>query len=310
MRQTFIGTGGWTYFNVPSPSPLKAYSKAFDYVEVNSTFYEIPPLQEAERWRATVPDDFHFTVRAHQSITHGRPFEDSDYAHANFGKMLEMCRVLRADILHLQLPSSVVPGASLTKAISDFLDSHSRGSTQLALEIRCIAPLNECPDLLKLMRDRKIIHSIDPLKGHAPAHHGGTLYARIFGKGYHNLYQPTDDELKSLDDTASGFNRAFLTFHGARMYSDAARLKTYKAKGKFPPLGNETGLDSIGKVLAEDAVFPATTAELFRDQGWKLFESSGNKRTRIGEVLSLLPDTTYPSLADLLKTIRDGGYPA
>ena len=310
MRQTFVGAGGWAYFNVPSPSPLKAYSKAFDYVEVNSTFYEIPHLHEGESWRATVPDGFHFTVRAHQSITHGRPFEGSDYAHATFEKMLQICRILRADILHLQLPALAVPNASLAKSISDFLGSHSRGPIELALEIRHNAPLNECPDLLKLMQDRKIIHSIDPLKGQTPAYQGETLYARIFGKGYHNLYQPTDDELKSLDDTASGSSRAFLTFHGARMYSDAARLKTYKAKGKFPPLGKYTGLDSIGKILAEDAVFPSTKAELFRDQGWKLFESSDSKRMRIGEVLSLLPEATYPSLADLLKTIRDGGFPA
>lgn len=308
MHQTFIGTGGWAYFKVPSQSPLKAYSKAFNYVEVNSTFYEIPHLREVEMWRATVPDDFHFTVRAHQSITHGRPFGGSEAAHGNFNKMLEICRTLRADVLHLLLPPSAVPGASLAKAISDFLDSHGRAPTPLALEFRCNRPLNDCHDLQKLMQDRGIIHSIDPLIGQAPAYDGGTLYARLFGKGYHNLYQPTDSELKSLDEMASGFDRAFLTFHGARMYSDAARLKTYRVKGKFPRLGKAVGLDSLGEVLAEDARFPATKSELLRDQGWKLFESPGDKRMRVGEVLALLPEGTYPSLGDLLKAVKDGGH--
>jgi uncharacterized protein YecE (DUF72 family) len=308
MRQTFVGTGGWAYFNVPSPSPLKAYSKAFGYVEVNSTFYEIPPSNEAERWRNTVNGDFHFTVRAHRSITHGRPFEDSDAAHESFNRMLEICRILRADILHLQIPPSTTPDAKLARAISTFLDSTSGGSVPLAIESKGMPSLNNCPDMRRLMQDRGIIHSVDPLKGQTPAYDGGTLYARLFGKGYHNLYQPTDDELRSLDDLASGYNRAFLTFHGARMYSDAARLKTYQVKGIFPRLTNSVGLDSLGKVLAEDARFPSSKAELSSDQGWKLFDSSDNERLRVGEVLSLLPEGTYSSLNELLDAVKEGGY--
>jgi uncharacterized protein YecE (DUF72 family) len=307
MGQTFIGTGGWAYFNVPSLSPLRAYSKAFNYVEVNSTFYKIPLLREVKEWRRSVPGDFHFAVRAHKSITHEHPFEDSEATHSGYRKMLEICRILRADILHLQLPPSTIPDGSLAKSVSNFLSSHAGGSTCLALELRGEPPLNDRPDLQRLMQDRGIIHCVDPLKGQTPANDGDTLYARLFGRGYHNLYQPTDDELKSLDDLASGFNRAFLTFHGARMYSDAARLRTYKVKGNFPQLTKTVGLDSLREVLAEDARFPATKAELSRDQGWKLFESFGGKRLRAGELLALLPEGTYSSPEDVLKAVKDRG---
>jgi len=310
MRQTFIGGGGWAYFRVPSLSPLKAYSRSFDYVEVNSTFYEMPSLQEVEGWRRAVPESFHFSVRAHRSITHACPFDDSEATHSSFLRMLEICRILRADILHLQLPPTAIPDQALARSLSDFLGAHEWRPIQLALETRVEASLASSPQLLEAMQERGIIHSVDPLKGQVPAYYSDTLYARLFGRGYHNLYQPTDDELKSLDDLASGFNRAFLTFHGARMYSDAARLKTYRARGKFPSLTKAVGLDSLREVLAEDTVFPSMKAELSHSQGWKLYEAPGDKRVRVGEALSLLPDGIYSSLDEVLKALGEKGSPS
>jgi len=306
MGETLIGAGGWAYFDVPRLSPLRAYSQAFNYVEVNSTFYEIPTLREVEGWRRSVPEAFRFTVKAHRSITHGHPFEDSDLVHGNFEKMLEICRALRAEVLHFQLPPSMTPDEALTESISNFLGSVDLGKLLLALELRGKVPLNVHPDLLRFMQDRGILHSVDLLKGQVPAYGADTLYARLFGQGYHNLYQPTDDELKPMDDFASTFSRAYLTFHGARMYSDAARMKAYKKTGKFPSITKTIGLDSLREVLREDARFPTTKAELLHDQGWKLFDSNGNRRIRVGEVLSHLPESTYESLEGVLKAAKVG----
>jgi uncharacterized protein YecE (DUF72 family) len=307
MGETFIGAGGWAYFNVPHLSPLKAYSQAFNYVEVNSTFYEIPPLREVDGWRRSVPEAFHFTVRAHMSITHGLPFEGSELVHDSFKKMLEICRTLRAEVLHFQLPPSTMPNEALNEAIANFLDSADVGKLLLAMEFRREVPLKSHPNLLRLMQERGIIHSVDLLKGQEPAYGAETLYARLFGKGYHNLYQPTDDELKPMDDFASGFSRAYLTFHGARMYSDAARMKSYKKTGNFPRITKAIGVDSLREVLAEDARFPATKGELLRDQGWKLFDSNGNRRIRVGEVLERLQESTYDSIEDVLQDVMDRG---
>lgn len=307
MGETFIGAGGWAYFKVPRLSPLKAYSKAFDYVEVNSTFYEIPPLIDVERWRRSVPESFHFAVRAHRSITHGRPFEDSGAVRASFTRMLEICRILRAEVLHFQLPPSVRPDGAITQALSKHLDSVDAGKLLFAMEFRGETNLTRHPEMLRLMQDRGMIHSVDPLKREVPAYQADTLYTRLFGHGHHNLYQPTDGELKPLAEFASGFSRAFLTFHGARMYSDAARMKVYKKTGDFPRITKAVGLDSLREVLAEDARFPSTKAELLRDQGWKLFDHSDEKRITVGESLNQLPECVYESLDDLLKAVKDRG---
>jgi uncharacterized protein YecE (DUF72 family) len=80
MTEYLIGTGGWAYLNVPGKSSLKAYSEIFNSVEVNYTFYEYPDAKTVERWRRTVPQDFTFTVRCHQDLTHRiglRPVEEA-----------------------------------------------------------------------------------------------------------------------------------------------------------------------------------------------------------------------------------------
>src|SRR3972149_2052412 len=63
-----VGTGGWAYFRVPGTSSLRAYSSAFDCVEVNSTYYSHPNPRTVSLWRRTVPPDFDFSVRCHRSI--------------------------------------------------------------------------------------------------------------------------------------------------------------------------------------------------------------------------------------------------
>jgi uncharacterized protein YecE (DUF72 family) len=48
MINYLVGTGGWAYFQVPGKPSLKAYSEVFNFVEVNSTFYEYPSQRTVE----------------------------------------------------------------------------------------------------------------------------------------------------------------------------------------------------------------------------------------------------------------------
>ena len=70
MSMLYIGAGGWAYFKVPGLDPLAAYSKAFDFVEVNSTFYTTPSIEMVRSWRKRVPGNFMFSVRCHKDLTH------------------------------------------------------------------------------------------------------------------------------------------------------------------------------------------------------------------------------------------------
>jgi uncharacterized protein YecE (DUF72 family) len=79
-----VGTAGWSYSDwegrvYPKPRPrnfhpLSWLSTYVDCVEVNSTFYGIPPPRNAERWIGLVEKrpEFRFLVKLHQEFTHGR----------------------------------------------------------------------------------------------------------------------------------------------------------------------------------------------------------------------------------------------
>ena len=64
MSQLLVGAGGWAYFQVPGIASLEAYARAFDFVEVNSSYYELPTVSAASEWRKRVPDKFVFSVRS------------------------------------------------------------------------------------------------------------------------------------------------------------------------------------------------------------------------------------------------------
>src|SRR5947207_3379583 len=88
-----LGTQGWNYdawvgpFYPPGSRVgdfLAIYARAFDSVEVDSTFYAIPPSKTVRAWAAKVPDGFTFALKMPQEITHERKLRDVDAILAEF----------------------------------------------------------------------------------------------------------------------------------------------------------------------------------------------------------------------------------
>jgi uncharacterized protein YecE (DUF72 family) len=80
-----IGTQGWNYtawsgpFYPPETRPpdfLTIYARAFDTVEVDSTFYAAPSLSTVQGWASRVPSPFVFALKMPQEITHERHLRD------------------------------------------------------------------------------------------------------------------------------------------------------------------------------------------------------------------------------------------
>ena len=75
-----IGTSGFIYehwrrrFYPPSArgSELELYARTFDTVELNVTFYRMPPSATFRSWAARVPEGFLFAVKASRFLTHIR----------------------------------------------------------------------------------------------------------------------------------------------------------------------------------------------------------------------------------------------
>ena len=62
-RKTKVGCCGFVVSQ-------QEYFQLFNLIEIQNTFYQLPRLQTAEKWRATAPQGFEFTMKAWQLITH------------------------------------------------------------------------------------------------------------------------------------------------------------------------------------------------------------------------------------------------
>jgi len=301
LTEYLIGTGGWAYFKIPNKSSLKAYSEVFDFVEVNYTFYEYPSVKMVERWRRTVPSDFTFTVRCHRDLTHRIGLKPVDEAYAVFSRMISICKILEAPFLHLLTPASYVFDDEKISQVKDLFSSIDLKGVRLAWEIRS----QKETKLANIMRDFEIVHSID-LSRENPSSESDTIYSRVFGKGKHNIYQFTDDELKKIDRKAidASVKMAIITWHGVKMTSDAARFKKYKETGNFLPVTAYTGVDSARAVLKEDARFPSTKAELIENQGWKVIDLTAEKRVHLSELLNKIHEKTYSDVKEVTKELK------
>jgi uncharacterized protein YecE (DUF72 family) len=277
-----IGTGGWANFKVPSKSSLKAYSEVFNFVEVNCTFYEYPSTRMCEQWRRVVPEDFTFAVRCHQDLTHNIGLKPVDEAYDVLGRTVFYYSLLNSPFLVLETPASYVMNQEAVNAARDFFSSANLRDVRLVWEVR--APVT--PAVINLMQDFNVIQCVD-LSREMPSVKSDVVYSRLFGKGKHNIWQFTDDELLALDHKVERISPriAALSYHGVRMSSDAARHMQYKKTGEFIPVTSFTGVDSAREVLAEDARFPLSKSELIDTQGWKVVDLRLNKRVHLSELL-------------------------
>ena len=62
---------------------LSYYSKFFKFVEVDSTFYNIPCRFVVEGWKDKTPDDFKFSLEFPKIITHEKKMQNNNSIEFN-----------------------------------------------------------------------------------------------------------------------------------------------------------------------------------------------------------------------------------
>ena len=86
MTQIYIGTSGWSYptgdgtwkehfYPTGKIDELEYYSRFFNTVEVNSSFYRPPNPAYAANWVKKTPDGFLFAVKLWQKFTHPKMYQ-------------------------------------------------------------------------------------------------------------------------------------------------------------------------------------------------------------------------------------------
>jgi len=109
-----IATSGWHYDDWSSlfyPSELpkskwfEYYSKHFDTVEINNTFYHLPKEQTFANWRKQAPKNFLFTVKANRYITHIKRLNEPQEPLERFFGRANLLQAHLGPVLY-QLPPS------------------------------------------------------------------------------------------------------------------------------------------------------------------------------------------------------------
>jgi uncharacterized protein YecE (DUF72 family) len=100
----FIGTSGWHYNHwrgpfyperFPAAGMLDFYARHFRTVEINNSFYRLPPENAVAAWRDSTPSGFCFAMKGSRFITHMKKLKDPAQAIERF--------MQRADLLKKKL---------------------------------------------------------------------------------------------------------------------------------------------------------------------------------------------------------------
>ncbi|MCS7364493.1 MAG: DUF72 domain-containing protein [archaeon GB-1867-035] len=242
-----VGCCGWAV-----RGGKEAYFRVFNLIELQSTFYKLPKISTAEKWRSIAPSDFEFTLKAWQVITHSpssptwrragikvEPGLEDRYGFLkptkeNFEawcRTLEICRVLGAKICVFQTPPSFGFSPDNVRNVREFFSSIDRGGLEIAWEPRgtWLKHLDVVKDICDSLN---LIHVVDVFRRDPVSSHS-ICYIRLhgIGKGEVNYrYKYTDDDLsvllgkvKALLDR--GYGMVYVLFNNVFMADDALRFK-------------------------------------------------------------------------------------
>ncbi|MBC7564366.1 MAG: DUF72 domain-containing protein [Gemmatimonadaceae bacterium] len=155
-----LGTQGWNYdawlgsfypSGTKAPDYLGVYSRAFESVEIDSTFYAIPAVRSVRGWAARVPDGFKFALKLPQEITHDNRLRESADLTALF---LDRARELddKLGIVLIQLGPDFAP--SELPALVSFLPTLPTKEIPFAIEFRQRGWIND--GVLALLREYNV----------------------------------------------------------------------------------------------------------------------------------------------------------
>ncbi len=116
--------GGETIFyprGTRSGAMLEIYAQIFDTVEVDSTFYAIPPASSVENWYKKTPEDFVFSLKLPQEITHEYSLREGSFPILNeFCERVLMLKGKLGAVL-IQMPPSFEASKENAQALREFL---------------------------------------------------------------------------------------------------------------------------------------------------------------------------------------------
>ncbi len=206
MKRIYIGTSGWLYDHwkavfYPSGLPkdrwFEHYRQFFNTVELNVTYYRLPPEKTFESWKRKAPEGFIYSVKGWGLITHRKKLRNVE---ENLKLFLERVKILEENLGVVFFQTPPVMGKDLHR-LENFLKLLNRyREFKFAIEFRHSSWFEE--DVKELLSRYGI--------GFVQFHHpelpcprwktADFVYIRMHGKGllYSGAYDEND--IKELAD--------------------------------------------------------------------------------------------------------------
>jgi uncharacterized protein YecE (DUF72 family) len=137
----YLGTSGFRYFHwresfypkdLSEREWLAYYSKYFDTVELNVTFYRLPTEATFERWQKETPDNFIFVLKGSRYITHNKKLNNVEEPLELFMSGVEILKD-KVGVILWQFPPSYKINLD---RLEDFLKLLKNYNYKYALEFR------------------------------------------------------------------------------------------------------------------------------------------------------------------------------
>ncbi len=250
-----VGTCGYSYYDPGADwqdeyeSKLQAYSAAFPVGELNRTFYSLPMVSTAERWREEAHVDFEFTLKAWQAMTHTWEsptwnnhrddvpedrtddvghLQPTDAVEDAWREIKRRARALEANVVIIQTP----PGFGATEEheswMRTLLSDIEREGLTLAWEPRgnWLADLER---VRRVCRALDLVHVVDLFRERPRSEHE-VAYIRLHGRNEPRFdydYDYNNEELRTLVDRLreleADHETVYCLFNNYEMYPNARR---------------------------------------------------------------------------------------
>lgn len=231
-------------------STKEEYAKKFSVVEVQHTFYQPPQISTLERWRAVVPTDFEFAIKAWQLITHeaksptfkrlkknltetekaeaGR-FKPTEIVKEAWETTLACAKALEAKTILFQCPASFKQTPENITNLEKFFATVKRGKLNFAWEPR--GDWN--PKTIKrICEDLNLWNAVDPFSKQTET--PGKVYYRLHGRGGFR-YKYEEDELAEIVALLPKNKTSYVFFNNRYMAEDALLFQQLSGNEKVAP---------------------------------------------------------------------------
>jgi len=233
----FIGCSGysydaWKYAFYPAELPksrwMEHYTKHFNTVEINNTFYNLPSKKTITSWYDNTPDNFVFAVKGNRYITHMKKLKADNLFKERLDDFQQLALLLKEKLgcILWQFPGNLKKNKEKLTTFFSLLDK----KIEHVIEFRHLSWFDE--EIYQIMEKNGISYCMLSAPGDLPREFritSGIAYVRFHGRKEWYKHNYTESELKEWEEGLNGlkikalyayFNNDYNAYapHNARLF--------------------------------------------------------------------------------------------